>query len=147
MEREILNPRWANNDKSIILCNFKYADGRMLVASVSVPEGGTNPDWDEIIDTFGIDHIDNNSKKHIEDAERKRQNEDERRFENFDRMKKEALFNIKAEAFEIDIIKNSTNRELKNKIRRAGSMLEVQAYATAIILKEDPALNPNIVVK
>ena len=40
---------------------------------------------------------------------------------------------MKLEAFEIDEVKNSENRELKKKIRKAKTLLEVQAYTTMIL--------------
>ena len=53
------------------------------------------------------------------------------------RRKDEALFEAKLEAFEVPIIKNSTNKALKTKIRRSKSALEVLAYSTMLIMQEE----------
>ena len=52
-------------------------------------------------------------------------------------MKSDALFAAKLEAFEIEEVKNSKNRELKSKIRKAKTILEVTAFTAAVILKEN----------
>jgi hypothetical protein len=52
------------------------------------------------------------------------------------RGKQEVLFNYKLEAFEVEQIKNSKNTELKRMIRKSKSIIEVQAYATILIMKE-----------
>ena len=49
------------------------------------------------------------------------------------RNRQEVLFNMKLEAFEVEEIKNSTNRDLKKRLRKAKSVIEVQAFATLLI--------------
>lgn len=44
------------------------------------------------------------------------------------------LFKLKIQSFEIEDIKNSTNRALKAKIRKANSFMEVLAFSVATIL-------------
>ena len=61
---------------------------------------------------------------------------EEQKIIQLNRMKQETLFNIKLEAFEIEIVKNSKNKELKKLIRKAKTPLEVQAYTTILIQKE-----------
>ena len=53
-----------------------------------------------------------------------------------ERMKVDALFQAKLDAFDIDMIKNSKNRELKSKIRKAKTLIEVTAFASALITLE-----------
>ena len=43
---------------------------------------------------------------------------------------------MKLEAFEIEAIKNSTDRASKAMIRKSKSVLEVQAYTTILLMKE-----------
>ena len=47
--------------------------------------------------------------------------------------KLEKLFNYKLEAFEVEEIKNSKNRKLKAKLRRAKSKIEVDMYSIMIL--------------
>ena len=43
---------------------------------------------------------------------------------------------MKLEAFESDLIKNSKDKELKKMIRKAKTLIEVQAFSTILIQKE-----------
>lgn len=138
MKREILEPRWANEDKNQIIAKFKFEDGNIVTAAISVPEGGSNPDWDEIIETFGVDVLDANLDKDLQEHYKRKEAQEEQRKQEIERAIKEALFNAKAEAFEIQLVKDSKNRKIKNKIRKAATIMEVSAYTSALILKEDP---------
>lgn len=137
LKREIIDPRWASEDKNQIIAKFKLEDGNIVQAAISVPEGGSNPDWDEIMEKFGPEVLEENLKKDLEIHYKRREAEEEQRKQDIERAMKEALFNAKAEAFEIDLVKSSKNRTLKNKIRKASTIMEVTAYTTALIMKED----------
>ena len=52
-------------------------------------------------------------------------------------MKSDTLFDAKLEAFEIEIIKISKNREFKSRIRKAKSIMEVTALTAALIMLEN----------
>ena len=52
-------------------------------------------------------------------------------------MDQEKLFQAKIDAFEMDVIRNTTNREMKSKIRRSKSIMELTAYVGAIIALEN----------
>ena len=51
-------------------------------------------------------------------------------------MRTDELFQAKLEAFEIEEIKMSQNRDLKSKIRKSKNMMEVTAYSAALIALE-----------
>ena len=108
-------------------------------ASVSQVEGG-NPDWDAIMEKFGAEAIDAATTKDIQDRnarrEQRRAEEEEQRKKEDEFRKQEALFAMKLEAFDIETVKASTNRELKAKIRKSKTLLEVQAYTTILLMKE-----------
>jgi len=132
-DRQILEPYWASNLKNQIVCKFKYADGREVVASVSQTDEG-NPDWDEIIQKFTMEEIDANTAAGVQRHEEnrlKRQMEQQRQADNF---RREALFMAKSDAFEIDLVRTSTNTELKSKLRKAASIMEVTLLASIIAL-------------
>lgn len=142
MSREILTPRWGSAEKTNIIAKFRYDDGRILTASISVPEGGSNPDWDEIMKTFGSEYLDTELEKDLANHVKRKEEAINRRQIDIERAQKEILFNAKAEAFDMDVVKNSTNREIKNKIRRATSIMEVQVYTAMLHMMEDPIVNP-----
>jgi hypothetical protein len=142
MEREIISPRWGSESKTSIICKFRYSDGRVLNASISVPEGGTNPDWDEIMEKFGVEYLDNEAIRQLDDHNKRKATAINQRQIDMERQQKEILFNAKAEAFDMEVVKNSTNREVKNKIRRATSIMEVHVYTAMLHIMEDPIANP-----
>lgn len=131
VDREILDPYWSSNLKNQIVCKFKYADGGIVTASVSQTTEG-NPDWDEIFANFTREQIDENTaskvKTHEENALRRKM-EEQRRSDN---MRREALFMAKSDAFEIDLIRTSTNVKLKSRLRKATSIIEVTVLASVI---------------
>jgi len=133
--RIIKNPIWGNREKTQIMCTFEFDDGRVLIASVMDTEEG-NPDWQEIFDTFSIEEIDKNTEK---DKNGVRKNLEEKRLADEQRQKIEkqnVLFMAKSEAFEIDLIRNSDEVELKTKLRQAKTLIEINSIAGAIYAVE-----------
>ena len=61
MAREIINPRWGNEEKTHIIAGFKYDDGRVLTASITnapckttanpywLPSGGDTPSDSKVL--------------------------------------------------------------------------------------------------
>jgi hypothetical protein len=135
MTRKIINPRWANQEKTHIIAEFHTDDGKIFTASITQTEQG-NPDWIEIMDEFGVEGVDANTAKDLEEHEARKLEAIERRSQEAELAKKEALFNAKSEAFDLELIRNSTNTSLKTALRRATTMVEVQAYATMILMEE-----------
>lgn len=143
ISRTYRNVTWANESKDQMNCqiivNLDDGSSQIFDASVAQVEGG-NPDWDAILEKFTVEEIDAATTKDIKDRnarneERRVQNE-ERRKKDDDFRKQEALFAIKLEAFEIEAVKNSKNRDLKARIRKSKTLLEVQSYTTILLLKE-----------
>lgn len=141
MARQIINPRWGNQEKTHIIAGFRYDDGKEVVASITnVPGAPPNPDWIEIMETIGEAGVDANSKKELAGHMKRKQAASERRAIEAERHAREALFTVKAEIFDMDVVKNSTNRDIKNKIRRATTINEAQIYAAVLHMLEDPVV-------
>ena len=135
MKRTIVNPHWVNNARTVLSAEFHYDDGRIVNAVISDSDT-SNPDLAEIIRTFDTDTLEQNTRKNIQkitaDADKKRMAEEAQE----ERKKQEELFAAKLKIFEIDGIKNSTNRDLKSRIRRSKSDVEAMAWASALLLSE-----------
>ena len=138
MTRKIINPRWGNDQKTQILATFKYDDGREMVASITNVADTLNPDWKEIMDTFGAEVLDKNAGDALESHMKRKAERAEREKIDVERTQKENLFNLKAEAFDMELVKNSKNRDVKNKIRRASTSTEVLVYTALLHMLEDP---------
>lgn len=135
MKRTILNPHWINNARTIISAQFQYDDGRLVEATIS-EDDRSNPDLAEIKAKFSEAELEENTRKNIakvtSEAQKKRIAEETAR----NRKLNEDLFAVKLKVFEIDTIKNSTNKKMKSQIRKAKNELEVTAWAAALLMTE-----------
>lgn len=133
MKRKIEQPFYTSDERNQISCIFEFADGSRAQAMVNKMNGDdVNPDWSEIIETFGVDDIEQRTKEVIElDIAKQKEGQagKKRQFE-------EQLFNLKLEVFEIPEIKASKNTKLKSKIRRAKKPLEVELWAGVLLKTE-----------
>lgn len=143
LSRTFRNAVWASEAKDKINCqiivNLDDGSTQVFEAVVTQTEQG-NPDWDAIMEKFGAEVIDEATTKELQqknaDREAKAKENEERIKKENEFRKQEELFAMKLDAFEIDVVKASTDRELKAKIRKAQTAIEVQAYTTILIMKE-----------
>ena len=134
-KKKYLNPYWSNKDNRHLIVTIELANGQHSMASIQDPEG-TNPDMKAVLEQYTEDEIDANTQEGLDRRNENIKRQMERRESQNARAKQEALFNCKLEAFEVDAIKNSKNAELKRMIRKSKSIMEVQAYATILLMKE-----------
>jgi len=135
MIRTIKNPHWINNARSVMSAEFHYSDGRVMTAVINSNDVN-NPDWVEIMDKFSKEELEENTQRAIRKIQREREAEKVREQAMADKKRQEELFAVKLQAFEVDAIKNTTNRALKSAIRRAKSTFEVYAFAAAVIMDD-----------
>ena len=135
MKRTIKNPYWGNNEKTQVMCEFHFENGPIQTAAVSQTKEG-NPDWQEIFTKFTPEEIDILTEGALAEAREEHEKRKQMERDDIERMKVDALFQAKLDAFEIDIIKNSKNRKLKSRIRKAKTLIEVTAFASALITLE-----------
>lgn len=141
MQREIINPHWINNARTVLAAEFRYADG--TVSNAVISQSDNNPDYDEIIRTFGVDVVEANTKENIQKVARTQYEQQAKEQALRDKKVQEDLFAMKLKAFELDVVKDSTNTALKSKIRRSKSDFEVIAYTAALILSEPTPTEEN----
>jgi len=133
------NAFWENDDKSQLNCILEMEDdvGRMtrqvMLLNRTDKEGNANPDFDEVVDALGEDTIDKETEDRVERKKAEKEEHVQRDKEHAKARKLEKLFNYKLEAFEVEEIKNSTNRKLKAKLRRAKSRIEVDMWSIMIL--------------
>jgi len=96
-------------------------------------DGTENEIFKEVVEFLGVEKIDNSSKKRLEKKQAEAEIDKHKKLEKERAKKLEQLFAYKLETFEIDQIKESKNRGLKSKLRRAKSIPEVNLYAILII--------------
>ena len=82
----------------------------------------------EVIDKETTDRVIRKKAEKEEHVQREKEHAKARKLEK--------LFNYKLEAFEVEDIKNSTNRKLKGKLRRAKSRIEVDMWSIMILQEQ-----------
>ena len=135
-ERTIENPYWSNKENQHLIVEFVYPEtGKRVTASIL--NDGNNRDYDEVMKKFSIEQIDANTKKRIDDRNKRIEQNIERQKVDKTRMQQEQLFAAKLDAFDIEAVKSSTNRELKSKIRKAKNLMEVTAFTVMLLMQEE----------
>lgn len=134
-KKKYLNPYWSNKDNRHLIVTIEQPNGQHSLASIMDPDG-TNPDMKAVLEQYTEEDIDTNTQEGLDRRNENIKRQMERRESQQARAKQEALFNCKLEAFEVEGIKNSKNTELKRMIRKSKSIMEVQAYATILLMKE-----------
>ena len=133
------NAYWEKDDKSLLKCIrlTKRAEGGrkkdVLVFSKIRKDGTPCPNYREVIESVGLETIDKNTVERRE----KKSKEDQEKKAIVDQKRKSAeleqLFNMKLQAFEIQEIKESPDRDLRTRMRRAKNPVELYALAALII--------------
>lgn len=154
---KIKDPVWANQlkDRIIYLSEYEDDSGAIHIVEDSVnmyPDGNgvVHEDWQLIMSEFGVDQLDANLQ--AISARQARLNsmgrpggQDEAAAED-ELVKKnreqEELFKAKLEAFEMDIIKTSKDREIKAKIRKATTKTQVYSFIALAMLKAQQDSQP-----
>ena len=136
------NAFWETDEKQMLNCILEMEDdvGRVTRQVMKLrkvdDDGNDNPDFVEVVEALGDDLITENTNERNSRKKREAEEKKQQELEHAKARKLEQLFNYKLEAFEIDDIKNSKNRQLKSKLRRAKNRVEVDLYAIMIVMEE-----------
>jgi len=136
------NAFWEAEDRSILKCIriTEEANGKkrkdVMQFHRTRNDGSECPNWKEVVAKVGLEKIDANTderrnRKDREEKEKRALHEQQKKSHEL-----EQLFNHKLQAFEIDEIKNSGDRALRGKLRRAKNVVEMNAIAALIVAKE-----------
>jgi hypothetical protein len=99
-------------------------------------DGSENELFNEVVDALGEESINKETEDRVVRKKAEAEEEKQRDLEHQKARKLEKLFNYKLEAFEVEEIKNSKNRKLKAKLRRAKSKIEVDMYSIMILQEQ-----------
>lgn len=137
---DIINPIWDNKERTRVKCQIimTSSDGEETKHIALINDN--SPDWDIIIEKYGLEYIDEKTKEVAEKSEQLLKEKQEKDRENHVRQKErsrlEKLFTRKLEIFEIEDIKNSEDKEAKARIRKAKNETEALVYAAILMMKE-----------
>jgi hypothetical protein len=133
---------WESYDQNRITTVLMITDdeGRVTKQQLTVnrynPDGTNNPDFQEIINQLTEEKITKNTQKRNEKRAAEREAREQQRLEKEKANQLQKLFEAKIEAFDIEDIKNSKNRVLKAKLRKAKNLIEVNIYSMMIVMEE-----------
>jgi hypothetical protein len=140
--RYLDNAFWEVPDKSVLKC-IRITDlegGKtkkdVLTVTKLLRDGSMNPQYNEVIDAIGLDTIDRYTQKRHEEKQKKRLEDEVKHEQKKQSAQLESLFSTKIRAMEIPEVKNSNNKTLRTRIRRAQNELEVSALVSLIIGEE-----------
>jgi len=141
MKKEWKHPFWENaaKDRLTARLNITHDDGSFstTVAKVSKydSDGKVTSDYEEVLSQNTMDEIDKFTEDRLERHRQEREANIKKQQEKNEAKRLEDLFNFKLQTFEIPEIKESTNRKLKAKIRKAKNVIEMNAYATILLME------------
>tara|TARA_B110000902_G_scaffold214479_1_gene246463 strand:+ start:273 stop:725 length:453 start_codon:yes stop_codon:yes gene_type:complete len=143
MKKEWRHPFWENYQKDRITCKLviTHANGEVTSSTSTVgkygKDGKVTQDYKDVIALTPVDQINKNTEEREERHKDNRVADKRKKAEREAAQKLEGLFNAKLEVFEIESIKNSTNRKAKAKIRRSKNQYEMMAFTIMLIQEED----------
>jgi hypothetical protein len=141
MKKEWKHPFWetAAKDRLTARLNITHDDGSFTTTVARVSKfddnGRVSSDWEEVLQQNALKDIDKFTEDRLERHRQKREAGIKRQEERNEAKRLEDLFNYKLQTFEIPDIKNSENRKLKAKIRKAKNFIEMNAYATILLME------------
>ena len=136
------NAFWEDETKSQVNCILEMEDdvGRVTRQVMKLnrhdKDGNENELFNEVVDSVTEELIDKETSDRVERKKAEQDEHRQRELEHEKARKLEKLFNYKLEAFEVEEIKNSKNRKLKGKLRRAKSRIEVDLYSIMILQEQ-----------
>ena len=140
--RYLDNAFWEDNEKTQLKCirmtTLDSGDERKDILSVSKfnKDGTENPEFIEIINFLSLEAIDLSHKERVERKAREAEEEKIVEEQKADGKRLEKLFGLKLKAFELESVKNTENRKLRTRLRRAQNEIEVNAVVALIIGEE-----------
>jgi len=117
----------------------EHDDGKKTSRQVDLdeilPNGNRCPMFQDLVNQLGIDLIDKNTEERRIRKEAETQKDKIISQQREKSAKFEELFTLKIKAFDIEEVRNSKNKTLRAKLRRAKNEVELNAYVTLLIME------------
>ena len=132
---KFIEPKWLVPEEKRQI-DVKVVDDNGNKQRLIIPRDENNTDYKSLLLQYTLEQIQKNTDESVRIFRESRSRNIQREKEHAERRVNEELFLAKLEAFEMDEIKNSTNRELKRKIRKSKNKTEVLINAIVGIIDE-----------
>jgi len=140
--RFLKNAFWEKEDRSQLKCirMTKLGPNQEKKDELSLKkyneDGSENKLFREVVDTLTIKGIDKSSNERKEQKKRSSLDNKVKEYQKRKAKELERLYGFKLRAFEIEDVKNCSNRLIRSKIRKAKNEIEVQSLVTIAIAHE-----------
>ena len=132
---KFIEPRWLIPEEKKQI-DVRVVDDNGNKQRLIIPRDENNTDYKSLLLQYTIEQIQKNTDEAVRIFRESKSRDAQREKEHAERRLNEELFLAKLEAFEMDAIKNSTNKELKRKIRKSKNKTEVLINAIIGIIDE-----------
>ena len=132
---KFIEPRWLIPEEKKQI-DVRVVDDNGNKQRLIIPRDENNTDYKSLLLQYTIEQIQKNTDEAVRIFRESKSRDAQREKEHAERRLNEELFLAKLEAFEMDEIKNSTNKELKRKIRKSKNKTEVLINAIIGIIDE-----------
>lgn len=133
---KVIVAKWLDDTKTKAGFKVEMADG----SSTQLVSIAGDENWEDLIAVYPIEEITATTERMAkEDRLELQRKQEERLIKEEEEQKAVALqkvFNLKLQAFDIDMIQKCDNRELRSNLRKAQTPIEVFAWTTMIIMEE-----------
>ena len=127
---------YLNNAKDKIEVQYTTQDSDGVFVAQTSKSEKENSLWVQAHSQLTVEEMTNFTKDHIEEIDNRRRRIDEQKKAIQIEKINDELFKAKLEIFELPEIKDSKNRTMKSKIRKAETLNQVYIYAGAMIALE-----------
>lgn len=140
--RYLENAFWERDDRTLLKCirMTELGEGREKKDILSIPkyneDKSENEQYKEVVKALSAATIDRYTAKRKADKKREQAERNVKREQDSKAKDLERLFQLKLRAFEIEEIKNSKNKELRTRLRKAKNEIELNAFTTILLAKE-----------
>ena len=121
---KFIEPKWLEAEVRRQI-DVKVIDDNGNIQRAVIPRDVNNTDYKSLMLQYSIEDIQKNTDEDIRLFRERKARRDREKNEKTEREANEALFLAKLEVFEMEEVKNSTNRELKRKIRKSKNKTEL----------------------
>tara|TARA_B100001093_G_scaffold508198_1_gene569951 strand:+ start:22583 stop:23020 length:438 start_codon:yes stop_codon:yes gene_type:complete len=135
LNMKYINPRWLIPEtRKQIEVDCLNNDGTRQRSII--PRDERNSDYQSLLIQHSIEIIEKNTQESVRIWREEKARRDQEDREKDERAHNEALFLAKLEIFDMDEVKNSTNKDLKRQIRKSKNKTEVLINAIIGIINE-----------
>ena len=132
---ELIYAFYGNDARNLITFFLRMPDNSVQNHTID-KSNQHGPAWFWVKKTFTETELNEATKREISKINRMRKREEDEVKEMETKRKQEDLFQAKIDAFEIPIVADAQNRDVKSQIRKAKSIMEVTAYVGALVALE-----------